>query len=130
MNEVPVKLGPLALLLAVISICMTILAILVFSTGRADRSLAEKYAGTIKERYELEAKGQALLSEVSDDLAQGFLLMPDEDGLIHDEITEGNTTLSIAIRPVGASDYKVEGWRIERQWEEDTGMGNLWDGTW
>lgn len=130
MNEVPVKLGPLALLLAVISICMTTLAILVFSTGMADRSLAQKYAGTIQERYDLEAKGQAYLSGLSDDLAQGFMLMPDADGMIHEEITEGNTTLSIAIRPVGISDLKVERWRIERKWEEDTGMGNLWDGTW
>ena len=130
MNEIPVKLGPLALLLAVISICMTTLAILTFSTGRADQSLAEKYAGTVRERYELEAKGQKLLSEISDDLTQGFMLMPDADGLIHEQVEEGNTTLSIAIKPVGMSDYTVESWRIERKWEEDTGMGNLWDGTW
>ena len=130
MNEVPVKLGPLALLLAVISICMTTLAILTFSTGMADRSLAEKYAGTVRERYDLEREGQTFLSEISDDLDQGLFVLPDADGLIHHEITEGTATLSIAIRPTGRSGFTVADWRLERKWEEDTAMGNLWDGTW
>ena len=53
MNQVPVKLGPLALLLTVISICLTTLAILTFSTARADGRLAERYAETVTLRYEL-----------------------------------------------------------------------------
>ena len=40
MKQVPIKLGPLALLLAVISICLTTLAILTFTTARADLRLA------------------------------------------------------------------------------------------
>ena len=130
MNEVPVKLGPLTLLLTVISICMTTLAILAFYTASADHSLAEKYAQTVRERYALEAKGQRFLGETGDELAQGFMLMPDMDGLIHTEITEGSTSLNIGLKPVGADGFSVESWKMERQWEEDTGTGNLWDGTW
>lgn len=130
MNEVPIKLGPLALLLTVISICMTALAILSFSTARADRSLAQKYGQTVRERYELEARGQKYLGETYDDLAQGVFLMPDADGLLHQVIEEGNTSLSISLKPTGASGLSVESWRVERKWEEDTDMGNLWDGTW
>lgn len=130
MNEVPVKLGPLALLLTVISICMTTLAILTFTTARADLSLAEKYAGTVRERYALEVKGQQFVGETCDEIAQGFILMPEADGLIHYDLEEGNTRLSIGLKPAGLSGVTVKNWRVERQWEEDTNMGNLWDGTW
>ena len=75
MKDVPVKLGPLALLLTVISICMTTLAILAFSTASADHSLAEKYAQTVRERYALEAKGQRFLGETGDELAQGYFTL-------------------------------------------------------
>ena len=61
MKDVPVKLGPLALLLTVISICMTVLAILAFTTARADLSLARTYAETVRERYSLEILGQQYL---------------------------------------------------------------------
>ena len=59
MNQVPVKLGPLALLLTVISICLTTLAILTFSTARADWRLADRYAQTVTARYDLMNEGQA-----------------------------------------------------------------------
>ena len=66
MNRAPIKLGPLALLLTVISICLTTLAILTFTTARADLSLAEKYAQTVETRYALERQGQEFLREVSE----------------------------------------------------------------
>lgn len=130
MNEIPVKLGPLALLLAVISICMATLAILTFSTSRADMSLAEKYADTVKERYELEVMGQQYLAETSDELNQGMVFITDADGMAHHTIESGNATLDIALKPKGADGYIVGKWTITRNWEEDTGMGNLWDGFW
>ena len=58
MRHVPIKLGPLAVLLTVISICMTTLGVLAFTTARADWSLAEEYADTVRVRYELEAEPQ------------------------------------------------------------------------
>ena len=66
MKQVPIKLGPLALLLAVISICLTTLGILTFTTARADLRLAEKYASTVRTRYELERRGQEFLQELSE----------------------------------------------------------------
>ena len=39
MKQIPIKLGPLTLLLTVISICLTVLAILSFTTARADLRL-------------------------------------------------------------------------------------------
>ena len=50
MQQIPIKLGPLALLLTVISICLTTLSILTFSTSSADMRLAQRYAETVRER--------------------------------------------------------------------------------
>ena len=71
MRHIPIKLGPLALLLAVISICMTTLGILTFTTAGADLVMAEKYAATVRNRYELEYQGQSFLRTVGDMLAEG-----------------------------------------------------------
>ena len=46
MKDLPIRLGPLALLLTVISICMTVFGILTYATARADMNLAETYAET------------------------------------------------------------------------------------
>ena len=64
MKHVPIKLGPLALLLAVISICLTTLALLNVSTAKADECLAEKFAETVQTRYALETEGQELLERL------------------------------------------------------------------
>ncbi len=108
MNRAPVKLGPLALLLTVISICLTTLAILTFATARADKRLAEKYAATVLLRYELDAQGQAWLREAADD---------DETVLEKD-----GSTLTIQVEQ-----GEITAWRHERAWEEDTDL-NLWPG--
>ena len=130
MKDIPVKLGPLALLLTVISICMTTLAVLAFTTARADYSLAKQYAETVKERYTLEVKGQEYISETASDLAQGIMLLPDADGVVRNTIREGDTKLTIGLRLIGADGYRIDSWRMEKQWTEDTSIGNLWDGTW
>ncbi len=62
MNHTPVRLGPLILLLSVICVCLTMLSLLSFSAAGADKRLAEKYADTVRVRYELEAEGQELLA--------------------------------------------------------------------
>ena len=79
MKNPPIRLGPLALLLAVISICLTILAILTFTTARADLRLAEKYAETVQARYALEKDGQEYLARLN--AGREAAPAPDEDGV-------------------------------------------------
>ena len=81
MKQVPIKLGPLALLLTVISICLTVLAILSFTTARADLRLAERYAATVTERYQLETAGQELLAELRDSDPGMLDMERDADGV-------------------------------------------------
>ncbi len=127
MKQTPIRLGPLALLLTVISICLTILAILTFTTARADLRLAEKYAGTVQSRYELERRGQEVLSE----LARGEIAAgeTDADGVVRTELEADGFHLSIALAPDGTGGYRVIEWRQTKEWEPDETIDNLWSGS-
>ena len=118
MNQVPIKLGPLALLLTVISICLTTLSILTFTTAGADLRLAQRYADTVKTRYALEAQGQEYLSQLP--AASG-------NEAVEHTLEQDNMRLTIRVVPDGTG-FRVESWRMERIWEEDTDIGNIWPG--
>ena len=132
MKHIPIRLGPLALLLTVISICMTTLSILAFSTGRADLSLATKYADTVRSRYELEAQGASFLKEAQEAADKGIELADltdtttDEEGVTWKRIEGEEVSLSIGLVPNEESGYEVVSWRVEKPWDAETSIDNLW----
>jgi len=126
MKQVPIKLGPLALLLTVISICLTVLSILNFTTARADLRLAEKYAETVSTRYALEVDGQELLRELRDADPALLEMKRDASGRWHTDLERDGAHLRIAVEKAGDS-WQVAEWRIEKDWQEDTGL-KLWGG--
>ena len=131
MKQIPIKLGPLALLLTVISICLTTLAILSFTTASADFRLAEKYADTVQTRYELESRGQEFLQELSETDPADYSLMGwerDAGGNYTEALECDGMVLHIGFRPDRASAYQLISWRLEKNWEEDESIGTLWDG--
>lgn len=134
MRHIPIKLGPLALLLAVISICMTTLGILAFTTARADLVMAEKYAETVRNRCELEYQGQSFLKTIGDMLAGGVEaeripdVETDENGAIWKTIAQEGSRLVIGVLPDPEKGYKVVSWRLYKEWSADESMGSLWDG--
>ena len=131
MKQVPVRLGPFALLLAVISICLTTLAILTFTTARADLCLAEKYADFVSTRYALERQGQEFLGELSETDPSDYGLMEweaDAKGVYWESFEQDDMTLRIGFRPDRKRGYKVVSWRQEKSWTEDESIGDLWDG--
>ena len=131
MKQTPIKLGPLALLLTVISICLTTLAILTFTTARADLRLAEKYARTVETRYALERQGQEFLQELSETDPADYGLMDwerDAGGVYHIEFEQDGASLKIGFRPEQEGGIAVVSWRLEKGWEEDDSLGTLWDG--
>ncbi len=132
MKQVPIKLGPLALLLTVISICLSVLAILTFTTARADKSLAEKYAETVATRCALETEGQRFLRDLDEALRQGdggFLAALEREGELYAKrLTLDGTDLNIAFRLTGEGKPELLRWRIYREWTEDLDIGNLWPG--
>lgn len=125
MKQIPMRLGPLALLLMVISICMTVLGILTFTTARADLSMAEKYAQTVETRYLLESRGQSFLQEAYED--PEALLEEAEDGVYRKTLQEGELSLQIGLKIEGKS-CQVVSWCFSRDWEADENMGGLWSG--
>ena len=127
MKQVPVRLGPLALLLTMISICLTILAILTFTTARADLRLAEKYAATVQARYALEVQGQEYLNR----LTSGLETAPeaDADGVCRVTLERDGTMLHIGLVPDGAGGYETVLWRHEKEWAQDEILDNLWGGS-
>ncbi len=126
MNRPTVRLGPAALLLAVIAICLAILAILTFTTARADLRLAEKYADTVRARYALEGDGQKYMAELaaSPDTAP----QADADGVIRVDMERDGYRLRIALEPDGTGGFRTVGWRHEKPWEQEQTIGDLWSG--
>ena len=132
MTQVPIKLGPLALLLTVISICLTTLAILTFTTAQADQRLADRYAQTVETRYQLETQGQAFYQEVQEAVTRKdtVSLVPylvREPNEYEKQITEGDASLTVRIRNEDG-DCKIVSWKTVHSWEEDTNV-NIWNGS-
>jgi len=133
MKQVPIKLGPVALLLTVISICLTVMAILTFSTAGADKAMANMFANSTQIRYELEQSGQEFLQQTDEVLAGGGQLtdVPDAkaaDGGIEKVLEEGGYQLTIRLQPAGEGDYTIGQWTLEKKWEEKETIDGLWQG--
>ena len=127
MDQAPVKLGPLALLLSVISICLATLAILTFTTGRADLALSEKYANTVTVRFAREAEAQEFYRDANEN-ADFLDVTPGPDGSVSQTFEGGGSRLAVVLAPDGAGGYDVASWRADREWDHDETIGNLWDG--
>ena len=127
MNNTAVRLGPIALLLTVISICLTILAILTFTTARADLRLAEKYAETVQARYALEKEGQEYLAQLH--AGRVSAPEPEEDGICRVELERGGYLLHIGLIADGQGDWEPVFWRQEKSWEQKETIDNLWSGS-
>ena len=157
MKQVPIRLGPLALLLTVVAICMTVLALLTFSTARADLAMAQKLAASTQERYELEAEGQTFLRDLAGELHESagqleYLLdadaktdpkgLPrysepealkkldkDEDGCYWKTLERDGLTLSIGLEWSPKTDaLEVACWPYSSDWQAPEEIGGLWPG--
>lgn len=133
MNQIAFRLGPLALVLTIISICVTTMGILTYTTAEADWRLAQKYADTVGKNYNLEREGQQFLQQFSDALSTTQKGLPadvtiDEQGVIWKQFTQGNSSLSVGLVLREEHSYEIVSWKIEKQWELDQKQENLWMG--
>lgn len=127
MRNTRIKLGPIALLLVVVTICLTVLSILSLSAAEADKRLAEKYSETVKERYKLEKKGQEMLADLSGGTA------PDgwetEDGVSFTAtLEEEGSRLLIGVVREEDGNLRITSWIHDKKWNKDTKIGDLWSG--
>lgn len=127
MKRIPVRLGPLALLLTVVAICVTVLGLLTFTTARGDLAMAERYAATVQVRYRLEAQGQAFLRDLEESPEALAALEQDESGACWQTFQEGDVSLRVTLMPQGEG-FQVVGWQFSQEWEPQEELGGLWPG--
>ena len=118
MKRITIHLGPLALILTVITICMSTLGVLSVSNAYADKRLARRYAETVRIRYELEEQGQQYLKEVNEGGAAG-----ETEKVFRLE----NYTLTVSLQEENGT-YVPKLWKIRRDWEEQPEIKDLWMG--
>ncbi len=120
MKHIPVRLGPLALLLTVITICLSVLAMLACANSAADMRLSERYADAVKTRYLLEQDGQEFLQEVAG-------RQPQAGEILQESFQRDGYTLTVELTAEGDR-YKVSEWKISKDWQPDTTIDDLWQG--
>ncbi len=132
MNRRPIRLGLLALLLLVITVCMTTLGVLTVATAQADLRLAERYGEMNRQQYQRELAGQDFLRQADETTRDGLPLSLLEGVTETREgyektITVGNASLKIVLRTDGG-DLKVVAWETDPQWNPETKTHKLWGG--
>ncbi len=128
MRQVSVRLGPLALLLTVIVICMTVLGLLAVTTARGDLSMARRYADSVEARYALETQGQAFLQQITQEPSVWDDLDRDEEGVGRKVLREDGLSLHIGIIQRRGK-YEIVSWQfIQENWEPQEEIGGLWSG--
>ena len=121
-----VRLGPFALILAVITLCMAVLSVLSLSTALADMRLSEKYAETVSLRYELEYEGQKYLDSIRKDISLLTENATGDDGVYIVRFEKDRSVLLVGIR-LNGSEPEVVYWKHQRLWEEENSI-NLGQG--
>ncbi|MBR3265204.1 MAG: hypothetical protein IKI61_04485 [Erysipelotrichaceae bacterium] len=118
MKNTPMRLGLLALLLTIISICMAVLAMLSVSSASADLRLSNRFAKSVRTRYELEEEGMLFLKQMND---------APKDEIINKDIEKDGFILSVELE-LKDDEYIIRNWKIKKTWEESTKIDNLWKG--
>lgn len=134
MKHIPIRLGPIALLLTVITICLAVMAILTISTAGADLAQATKFAESTQIRCTLERAGQDFLREADDMLAGGGSLtdLPGTEasregpaGSVEKTMRNKGYQLTVRLEPEGKDDYRIGEWSLEKTWQQDQDL-NVW----
>lgn len=130
-----IRLGPIAVFLAVVAVVLTTLAILTTATSNADRLMAERFARVTQIRYELEDEGNQYLMEVDEQAKKGRVAVASVDeeltdeGMLRKTIEKDGYVLEIEItKPDSAGNYDISKWKITKEWNAENPFGNIWQG--
>lgn len=137
-----IRLGPIAVFLAVIAAVVATLAILTFATSRADAALAERFAAVTAIRYELDEEGGRFLQAVEEAAEPG-----DADGMSSPEgknlsgdisaldgsgwkyyTEKDGYALTVEVVPAESESWQIRKWKINKLWEGDDPFEDLWLG--
>lgn len=128
-----IRLGPIAIFLAVIAAVVATLAMLTFATSRADMALAERFAAVTAIRYELDEEGNRFLQAVEENSGKaaegsGETTALAGGGWKYYTEKEGYA-LTVEVVPADSeSGWQVTKWKINKLWEGDDPFEDLWLG--
>ena len=133
-----IRLGPIAVFLAVVAVVLTTLAILTTATTSADRVMAERFARVTQIRYELEDEGNQYLMKVDEQAGKGRTgeeaaavlgAKQTEDGVLRKTIEKDGYMLEIEMTESGSTgNYDVSKWKITKKWNAENPLSNIWQG--
>ena len=130
-----IRLGPIAVFLAVVAVVLTTLAILTTATSNADRLMAERFARVTQIRYELEDEGNQYLMKVDEQAKKGRVTVASVDEELTDDcvlrktIEKDGYVLEIEITKLdSAGNYDISKWKITKEWNAENPFGNIWQG--
>ena len=129
-----IRLGPIAVFLAIVAIVLATMTILTVSTANADMVMARRFAEVTQERYALEAEGERILASFGDQASEGSI---DAAALGGEETEDGyvflvdgeDYTLTVGVtKPDGAGSFDVSRWKLTKKWNADDPYQNVWKG--
>ena len=104
-----IRLGPIAIFLAVIAAVVATLAMLTFATSRADMALAERFAAVTAIRYELDEEGNRFLQAVEEETRSRIFLH------LAERVRIGFATLGNAAGYIGAAGLARQEWEDQHE---------------
>ena len=123
----PPMVGGSSLLVVFAVLCLTVFALLGFSTVQADQRLSDASIGAVSDYYDADSRAEAILAELrSGNVPEGVA----EDGGIYSYVCPVSDTQELQV------EVRVEGetWEILRwqtvstvEWREDEPI-SVWDG--
>ena len=128
------RLGPVAVFLAIVAVILTTLATLTIATSRADVVLAERFAEMTQIRYSLEAQGSEFLSSLAEELEAGASLSSiselnrKADGICEYKAERDGYELVIRLTESDEDLYDIREWKITKVWEEEDLNQGIWAG--
>ena len=121
-----ISLGPIAVFLVVVTIILTMLAVLTLATTNADRVMAERFAAVTAVRYDLEAEGQQFVRDYNEKLADAKAISKDDRIT---SIEKNGYTLEIELSaPDSSGNFDILKWQMKKNWNADDPYQHIWKG--
>ena len=121
------RVGSIAVLFAVVVLCVAIFGTLTVVTAVSDARVAERYGQHVKQLYECENEGQRWLAQADAWLKMGSDLPENtrvEGEIMETEIISGSMRLEIRLE-IHGQDYEILRWSCTGLWQPDDSL-NLW----
>ena len=130
-----IRLGPIAIFLAVVAVILSTLAVLTVATSNADMAMAKRFARVTQIRYELETDGEKFLQEADEKASEGTFSAESLEaektlkGTFVRTISKNGYKLRIEITDPGDSGKcEVVSWKMTKEWNADDPYTGIWQG--